>query len=642
MKIVREQINGSKNQRSSLKFRPMKPLGCVIRVLALGGLSAVLLACGPTAGAGDDDNSGGDAGAPPGAQLRIEPPDAELSIANGTAATLDYSAILTDADGAETDVTAETTFTLANPSLGGFSGAHFTSSTDFGGRTMVQASARGLSAQTSLTVRLKKVVIGPGATPSAPGKFGGPDDPSRAPQLVYPADGILVPPNLNELEFHFMPGTGNNLFELTFKGDVLELVIYVGCQTVGAGCVYAPDDLVWQTLAEGGRGLDPLDYTLRGVNGNNPGGVGTSSSQTIAFATDDLTGGLYYWNSQGIIERYDFGRRGQTAENYLNAANTGATICVGCHVLSREGDRIAAGMDIPGPAAFKVFDVATRSMFFSGAGLSGTGSNFFSFSPDSSQILTSNGVSIAWKDADTGTTILDNLVAKGTMPDWSPDGTSMVFAQTTGAAPPIGGSPGVSQAGLMVMPYDGSTWGTATTLVPYAGENNYYPTYSPDGNWVMFNRSPSDQGSYDAPDAEVWVVAAQGGTPIHLANASTGGDSWPKWAPDRPAAPRSPTPVVHLLEPACLRPAPRRGRPGTDLDGRLRPHGTERSQLSRLLAAVPGDQQRQPHRPVDPQRQPPALRQQRGVPERRVLRGRSVRTPDQLTPTRLRARPRWC
>jgi TolB protein len=38
--------------------------------------------------------------------------------------------------------------------------------------------------------------------------------------------------------------------------------------------------------------------------------------------------------------------------------------------------------------------------------------------------------------------------------------------------------------------------------------------------------------SYDAPDAQVWLVNRAGGAPVRLAAASTGGDSWPKWAPD--------------------------------------------------------------------------------------------------------------
>ena len=81
----------------------------------------------------------------------------------------------------------------------------------------------------------------------------------------------------------------------------------------------------------------------------------------------------------------------------------------------------------------------------------------------------------------------------------------------------------------MVMPFDGTKWGASTALVSYSGQNNDYPAYSPDGKWVIFNRSPSDANSYDAKDAQVWVVPATGGTPIKLTTASTGGDSWPKW-----------------------------------------------------------------------------------------------------------------
>jgi dipeptidyl aminopeptidase/acylaminoacyl peptidase len=110
----------------------------------------------------------------------------------------------------------------------------------------------------------------------------------------------------------------------------------------------------------------------------------------------------------------------------------------------------------------------------------------------------------------------------------------MVFASAQ-SAPPFGGATGIASGSLQLLPNAGGSWGPASVLVPFAnGANNYYPTYSPDGAWVLFNRSPSNTNSYDAAktDAEVWVVAATGGTPIRLSNASTGGDSWPKWTPD--------------------------------------------------------------------------------------------------------------
>jgi TolB protein len=81
------------------------------------------------------------------------------------------------------------------------------------------------------------------------------------------------------------------------------------------------------------------------------------------------------------------------------------------------------------------------------------------------------------------------------------------------------------------MVFSGGSWGEGPELVAFGGQNNFYPTFSPDGNWVLFNRSPSNQNSFDAPDAQVWVVPADGGEAVHLATASSGGDSWPKWDP---------------------------------------------------------------------------------------------------------------
>jgi Tol biopolymer transport system component len=164
----------------------------------------------------------------------------------------------------------------------------------------------------------------------------------------------------------------------------------------------------------------------------------------------------------------------------------------------------------------------------------GGGANFFSFSPDASQILTSNGVSIVWRNATTGDALQDPLVAQGAMPDWAPDGALMVYARPGTTAPCFGGfcgAPGVSSASLNLHRFAGGVWSEGPTLVPFEGQNNYYPTFAPDGGWVLFNRSPSNADSFDAPDAQVWVVPTTGGPPTHLGRASTGGDSWPKWDP---------------------------------------------------------------------------------------------------------------
>ncbi|MGZ6095946.1 MAG: TolB family protein, partial [Polyangiales bacterium] len=463
--------------------------------------------------------------------LRIEPTDLTTMLPGGTPAKVEYTLLALAADGSTSDITAEAVWQIADTTLGSFAGNVLTATKE--GTTKIRASARGLTVETSLVIKGPVVVTVGGATSDAPTKFGGAVDAGSAPSFVYPSDGTLVPPNMNVLEFHFMPAAGQTLFELAFKGPSVDVKVYMPCTPVGGGCVYTPDATVWKLLAENGRGKDPITYTLRGVDGGSPGKVGVSASQKISFGLEDIVGGLYYWNAgAGATMRYEFGVSGSKGEVYMNAPMAGATTCVGCHVLSRNGKRISLGLDIPSPSPYKVFDVATRAMIYSqGSTFGGGGANFFTFNPDGTQIVTSNAITLVLRDAATGKALKDPLANPGAMPDWSPDGKRIVYAKPAMTPPCFGvfcGATGVDSASLELIGPDGSG---GKNLVPFAGKNNFYPSWGPDGQFVIFNRSPSNANSYDAPDAEVWIVPESGGAGTKLATASTGGDSWPKWVP---------------------------------------------------------------------------------------------------------------
>jgi hypothetical protein len=483
-------------------------------------------------GTGTASGKGGAGGDASAQAIAITPADATLGVGGNAPPTLAYKASFQPKGAAAVDVTGEATWSVDDATLGSFAGATFAASGK-PGKTTVHASARGASGSTSLSIKVASVIIAPGAPADAPTKFGGADDPSKKPTLVYPPDGVLVPPNMTELEVQFTPAAGTSLYWARFDAPMALVDVYFTCTQVGGGCGYTPDATVWKLVAEGGRGADPVKLTVAATDGN--GGFGTSASQTISFGQEDIVGGLYYWNAAaGATVRYEFGKSGQQAETYLNAASVGASQCVGCHVLSRDGKRIAVGMDIPSPSPYKVLDVATKKPFYGlGSMFGGGGANFFSFSPDGTQILTSNAVTIELHDATTGAAIAAPLVATGAMPDWSPDGKTIVYSKPQQPPPCFGqicGAPGVDQASLETMKFDGKAWAPGPSLVPFAGQNDYYASFAPDGQWVLFNRAAGN--SYDAKDATVWFVPSAGGTPVALATASTGGDSWPKWAPD--------------------------------------------------------------------------------------------------------------
>ena len=516
----------------------------VVALASFLALSAAACTEGGTRPPGTPGGDGGGSdGGTPSSGLRIEPADHEVTVTGGATATIEYRAFFRDAAGAEREVTSEVGWTSLAPSLGTFSGSSFISVPDRGGRATIRASMGLVEATTSLTIRLDRQVVTGGAPDDAPSRFGGTADPARAPELVYPESGTMVPPNLQELEFHYRPN-GSTVFELHVQTSALDLRIYFGCpESVGGGCIYTPDRDVWESIATAAAGQGPISYRLRGVN--DAGQLGETEELQLTVAAEPITGGLYYWNAgAGAIERFEFGVRGARAERFIDSARAGASMCVGCHTLSRDGSRIAVGTDFP-TTTFQVFDVASRNRIFS-LGMAGgffpQESNFASFSPDNSQIATSMLSGLRILDGASGAVVTENLGGGPTsMPDWSPDGEHIVAVRHD--APSVGGLPdvmGVTSGRIVRLDRSGACWGGGPTLGG-GGGNKFNRAFAPHGEWVVFNRSASNTGSAGAdpdsgmtsvPDGELWVIRADGtGTAMRLSRLSGYADTWPKWDP---------------------------------------------------------------------------------------------------------------
>lgn len=477
-----------------------------------------LVGCGPSSGDDAHDDSK--------ATLTVDPPTSELLILNNVPATESFTATLTYPNGDTRDVTNEVHFSV-DEGYGKFNANTLSMVT--AGKTTVFASLVDKVAQAQVIARLKDIRVDPTLPPNAADWFASnPEDATRAPTVVYPPLDTVMPRNLGDFEVHWTDPQ-NNVFEVSLKTEFADVRVIVpgGNGAIGTGSWTAFLAAEW-TAAVGYE--TSVQYQVRGVDKNNPTVVGSAPPRIINLSNEQMLGGLYYWaataaNGPYGIFRHDMAKPGQPAEQFMTTAQTNGR-CVACHVLSRDGTKMAITYD-GGNGAATLVDVATQAPQASTRGW-----NFGAFTPDGNKFLAVQGGTLTVLDYATQAAQA-TMPASGwvTHPDLSADGTTLVYVQApsgTGADWSFNGGK------IFTRTFDASTntFGPEVLLVGDTN-NNYYPSLSPDGKWVLFNRAPSG-GSYNNGNASLWVVPTAGGTPIELANADqTMGltNSWGRWAP---------------------------------------------------------------------------------------------------------------
>jgi Tol biopolymer transport system component len=192
-------------------------------------------------------------------------------------------------------------------------------------------------------------------------------------------------------------------------------------------------------------------------------------------------------------------------------------------VVTRDGvNGVYQVIDISDPAApVVVYDMEDAKRM-----------TFHSLSPDGQYILGVESGSLKLYDLATNS-FLGAVTPDGNRyshPGWAPDGKHAIAVRVTES---FRSDMTFTGGEIVTMSWDGSRLGTPEVLVARsASANFYYPTWSPDGEWVVFNRSTGD--AYADADAELWMVAATGGEPVRLDNANgstTVLNSLARWAP---------------------------------------------------------------------------------------------------------------
>jgi WD40-like Beta Propeller Repeat len=515
------------------------PLLLAAAVAGLGGLGA---ACG-------SNDNGGD---PTPMSISIEPPDAMITVVNGAAVSQDYKVLVRYTDGNFVDASGLALMRLADPQYGEFTRNKLLVGGSGAGVTKVTATVEGLTGETSLTVFVKRAVIDPGLPGDIGDKFdNATDDPALAPAIQYPADKVLVPPNLGRFDVHWTTAN-TNIFELRMRNQ------YVDIRRYSNGLI-EPTRPFWTQLEPSewfpiASTKTQLSLEVSGMNTADTTKKGTSK-QVVDVTNEVTRGGVYYWATtepDATILSYDLEKTNTVPEKLYNAGAEpgGAGTCHGCHTISKDGSRMSLTLD-GNNGRGTVVNLLDRSLAVPVA--DATKWSYGTFTPDATKLITLSNGQLSVRASEGGAilgTIANAPGTRATHPELSPDGTLLVYAQCSGGSDAF-----TTGCGLVSRPFNNAdnTVGDIKVLVPAGegGKNSYYPAISPDGKWLAFTRSPSNVDSYDEPNAETWIMKVDGSAPpIQLAAADLGHagrtNSWARWAPFAQTFGASSEPLTYL------------------------------------------------------------------------------------------------
>ena len=452
--------------------------------------------------------------------IEVTPADATVAIDDlgEPAQTVTYTATGHFAHGETRDITAFLTWTGDDPVTGGFAapGAYTTSNAAGGHVAITADSGIGISGDAKLTVVVTATIVdgafpppGDPATLFPPGAQPIVGDPMHSPALAYPADGTVFPQGVARTLVQYAPGAQNDAFRLHFDSDVLHLTVITGADR------WLADGAMWNLVA--GSGIaGPIALAVDGTSSTGSGAIYASAPAQLVFSRD-LPAGLIYFGAaaQNAIAR---GALAATSAGKLWPTDASKACCPS---VSRDGSSLAVQGGGEILATINLTSLAAQIPASAHVPM-----DWATFSPDASRVLVAKHGALALYDASgallSRVDLGPNLFA--TQPDWSPDGSTIAVALT--AMAPTAQDTTLVAASIARMRVSGDTLGAPEVLVAATGmDDNYAPRYSPDGRYLAFVR----QTGAMATTAALWIVAADGGTPVQLAAAGAG--TMPAWAP---------------------------------------------------------------------------------------------------------------
>ncbi len=452
---------------------------------------------------------------PPIAALMIAPQDSTLDSTDAMPRpTVAFTATGTTSGGMPIATAGRVRFSLTDPNLGTLdstTGAF--ASAGVGGSTTVRVVSDDdptVTAQTTITVRVRRVVIAPGAPADAAMRFDAMTavTGATAPTLAYPLEGAVMPrnvfpPNIQWTARHSR--SPDDVYRVRLARAHATVDAYVPASLVATGDAYVPASDAWRAIAESDLGT-PMTITVAVLP---PGGMSPALESTrVTIRTVDglVAGAVYYWQlpvgaANARVVRLD------PATGVLSDPLPVGT-CHGCHAVSHQGTQLmsnAGGFDLTTTPPTQRFSVA---QFIDGR----------SYSPDGTRIIESG---LRLLDSATGMPVAaTGLPTGGVYPEWARDGVYVAFVTGRDASP--GGEMG-GTADLLIVAPSGDSFGLPRTLhagsdpeLREIGQRDWHPTWSPDSRWIAFQHG---QNARSVGEGALYLIARDSTRPTRLDRA---------------------------------------------------------------------------------------------------------------------------
>jgi hypothetical protein len=480
--------------------------------------------------------------------IRVEPATIEIETDGVVPTVIEFKAMATTDSGEEVE-TDMVSWTVSNLSAGSIDETgRFESSILNGGIATVTASHVGIEGSATVTVVYKQDMVDEGLSELLATAFdvASPTD-GDLPALEYPHDGVTVPRNLEGLAFAWERSEGANVSRIRLQSGITDMRIYTEAEE------WVSTSDLWATIAASNT-AGSVDLTLESGqwDGTNLTNVHRGPGMNLTVNRLDARGSVLYWvarssgggggGAAGDIMRIPFGST--TAEAFWTYEDAGNQ-CVGCHTLVEAADKMVvthAGVN----GNFSVVDIANPD---APALILGTEeerrATFHAAHPDGELLLAVlDGEARIYSLIDGS--LIQTIETHGPVshPDWAPDGESIVLVRVTGTSM---NDMNFEGGEIIQLSFDGTMFGEPEVLVSgNVEQNNYYPAYSPDGEWIVFNRAvrteisnPDGSTHYSAtcyanPSAELWLMARDGSHQTRLDAANGVGElqnSFPRWGP---------------------------------------------------------------------------------------------------------------